>query len=206
MTDAGVGHEVVPAARHRWREVSDALAAAFTDDPVFRWLLPHDDSRPRALRRFFAIEARRIVLKLDQSVLAADRRQVAGAALVLPPGQWRTPLSVTGLFGPRYTQIFGARLPRALRVLNGLERQHLRPPHVYFPYIGVVPDAQGQGLGTALMTPVLQRCDRDGIPAYLEASNPSCARLYERLGFVGFEEITPAGSPPIRLMLREPAA
>jgi GNAT superfamily N-acetyltransferase len=206
LTMSEVRLDVTTVDRTQWCAVSDALAAAFEDDPVFSWLLPDDATRRRALRRYFAVETRRIVLKHGLSVAGRDRAQVVGSALVLPPGRWRTPVGVQAAFGPRYIQIFGRHLPRALGVLTEMERRHRSEPHVYFPYIGVAPGAQGNGLGTAMMTPVLERCDRDLMPAYLEASNPACARLYERLGFVGTEEIRPLGSPPIRLMWRRPTA
>ncbi len=192
------------AAREQWREISDALAAAFHDDPVFSWLLPNDATRLTALRRYFGIETRRIVLKHRRTTITTHGEAVNGVALVLPPGQWRSPIAVQGAYGPVYTGIFGRRLPRALGVLTKMERLHPREPHVYLPYIGVIPAAQGQGLGTALLEPILERCDRERMPAYLEASNPSSARLYERLGFVTAEEIRPFGSPPIALMSRRP--
>lgn len=43
--------------------------------------------------------------------------------------------------------------------------------HEYLWMIGVAPERQGEGLGTALVRSVLDRCDREGLPAYLEASN-----------------------------------
>ncbi|MER5905247.1 GNAT family N-acetyltransferase [Streptomyces mirabilis] len=55
--------------------------------------------------------------------------------------------------------------------------------HEYLWMIGVAPGRQGEGLGTALVRSVLDRCDREGLPAYLEASNADSRRLYERLGF-----------------------
>jgi len=203
LVDVSTGaiHQVSVVERTHWNDVSAALAAAFHDDPVFGWLLPDGAKRARSLRRFFTIETRRIVLRHGRS-MATRAAGTSGAALVLPPGSWRTPLHVQALFAPRYAQIFRARLPRALGLLTHLERKHPRYPHVYFPYIGVSPEAQGNGLGTALLQPVLERCDREGVPAYLEASNPRCAVLYERLGFVGIEDVAAFGSPPIRLMVR----
>ncbi|WP_405619056.1 GNAT family N-acetyltransferase [Streptomyces sp. NBC_00076] len=55
--------------------------------------------------------------------------------------------------------------------------------HAYLWMIAVAPERQGEGLGTALMASVLDRCDREGLPAYLEASNARSRKLYERLGF-----------------------
>ncbi|MCB5169167.1 GNAT family N-acetyltransferase [Streptomyces bambusae] len=55
--------------------------------------------------------------------------------------------------------------------------------HAYLLMIAVAPGRQGRGLGTELIGPVLERCDREGLPAYLEASSARSRGLYERLGF-----------------------
>ena len=81
---------------------------------------------------------------------------------------------------------------------------HVREPHYYVRDIGVHPDMQGRGLGSALLRPTLERCDREGLPAYLEASSERNAALYERLGFQLTRELRVGGSPPLRLMLRPP--
>lgn len=203
-TEPATHPQVAPATLAQWRELSSVLASAFYEDPVFGWLLPDDSTRAVALQRFFAIETRRIVLRHGRSVAIARGPETVGTALVLPPGSWRTPISVQAICGPRYMQIFGRRLPHALGVLTHMERRHARHPHIYFAYIGVAAATQSQGLGTALLAPVLERCDREGVPAYLEASNARCARLYERLGFETVETIRPFGSPPIQLMSRRP--
>jgi hypothetical protein len=53
---------------------------------------------------------------------------------------------------------------------------------------------------------MLDRCDREGLPAYLEASSPDNARLYRRLGFTSLEVVRPLGAPPLELMIRTPGA
>ncbi|MFF1377223.1 GNAT family N-acetyltransferase [Streptomyces sp. NPDC058308] len=55
--------------------------------------------------------------------------------------------------------------------------------HEYLHLIAVHPDRQGEGLGTELVAAVLERCDREGTHAYLEASNTRSRDLYARLGF-----------------------
>src|SRR6476646_4605003 len=110
---AGETHRSVSAAGpERWREVAGALAAAFHSDPVWSWLIPSAARRPAALRRFFAIEARAIALPHGRSVAAGEQ----GAALVLPPGQWRAPLTVQLKHGAGFTRAFGVRLPLAFAV------------------------------------------------------------------------------------------
>jgi RimJ/RimL family protein N-acetyltransferase len=62
-------------------------------------------------------------------------------------------------------------------------------------YVGVATRFQGQGLGAALLRPTLDRCDREGLPAYLEASSERSAALYERLGFVHLGELRVPDGP-----------
>jgi hypothetical protein len=53
---------------------------------------------------------------------------------------------------------------------------------------------------------VLERCDRDGVPAYLESSKERNVVLYERHGFRVVEQLRlPKDGPPIWRMWREPA-
>ncbi len=179
---------------HRLRTV---LAEAFYEDPVLSWLMPDESSRGARLRRFFAIELRHLGLPRGEVWTTED---LSGAAISLSPGAWHPPLRAVLLEG----RIFGAQLPRATRLQLATDRRHLREPHYYLRDIGVLPEAQGRGLGSALMGPTLERCDREGLPVYLEASSERSAALYERLGFRVTEELRVAGSPPLRLMLREP--
>lgn len=174
-----------------------ALAEAFVDDPIFSWLMPNEESRLTRLRRFFEIELRRLVLPRGHAWTSSD---LTGTALSLPPGAWSTPPRVALSQGA----CFGMRLHRPAGLLALVEWRHLRKPHYYFPYIGVTPEAQGQGLGSRLMRPTLERCDEHGLPAYLEASSECNAVLYERLGFRLESELRFAGSPPLRLMIRPP--
>jgi len=88
-----------------------------------------------------------------------------------------------------------------------MEARH-RPlgDHWYLLYMGVAPGRQGQGLGSALLRPVLDECDRTGTPAYLEASCERSRALYARHGFVERDALPlPEGGPTIFPMWREPA-
>jgi ribosomal protein S18 acetylase RimI-like enzyme len=37
--------------------------------------------------------------------------------------------------------------------------------HWHLPFLGVDPKAQGLGMGSSLMSPLLERCDSEGVPA-----------------------------------------
>ena len=82
----------------------------------------------------------------------------------------------------------------ALDMLEQRRRHHLPEPHFYLSALGVDPARQGSGVGTALMRPVLERCDRDGTPAYLETAVARNVLLYERLGFEVVDELVLPGT------------
>jgi len=79
-------------------------------------------------------------------------------------------------------------------------------PLCYLSHIGVAPERQGEGLGTALMHDGLSIADRDGVPTWLETSKGENARYYEGFGFrTVADEDAPGGGPHIWFMRRDPA-
>jgi GNAT superfamily N-acetyltransferase len=191
--DGGLRH----ATAEDVERLKTMLAEAFFEDPVLSWLMPNDRTRRAQLARYFGIELRHYTLPRGRVWTTTD---LTGAALTLPPKAWRAPTRVTLLEG----SAFLTHLPRAARLGAAMEWRHLRGAHYYVRDVGVLPNMQGQGLGSALLRPTLERCDREGLPAYLEASSERNAALYERLGFRVTRELRIGGSPPLRLMLRAP--
>lgn len=193
--------DVCMATKRDVATLAVVMAQAFFDDPVMGWLLPDPRRRHDRLRRYFELELTLVGLARGQ-VWTTGRRNAA--AITTPPDCWRLPWSVALRHGLGFTRAFGTRLPIAAALLQFMEHRHIRERHYYLPYIGVTPDAQGSGLSTKLMAPTLRRCDELGVAAYLEATNPRNAALYERLGFISLAELSLAGSPPLVLMRRPP--
>ena len=173
------------------------LAEAFFDDPILSWLMPDEGKRLGRLRRYFGIELRHLALARGRVWTTSD---LAGAALSLPPGRWRSPLRVTLLEG----SAFGLHVARAARLAAAIEWRHVHGAHYSVRDVGVLPCMQGRGLGSVLMQPTLERSDREGLPTYLEASSDRSAALYERLGFRVTSVLRVGSCPPLRLMLRAP--
>ena len=185
--------------------VALALAQAFEADPHFSWIIRDDRKRLARLVRGFTLFTRRIWLPQNEGY-THDR--LLGAALWMPPGTWHVGPLTQLRMAPATIATLRGDSGRLLRALTFIERKHPRSPqHWYLPIIGVAPEWQGRGFGAALLRPVLERCDRDQMPAYLEASTPRNRALYERHGFEVIEECRYASDGPLMWrMWREPQA
>jgi len=184
--------------------VGAVLGRAFVDDPVFGWLLTGRSDVQRRLARVFTAFAVGAQHKVDGQVLVTAER--TAAAIWLPPGSWKTPTKELLQQGPQLIRAFGPGVLRALSLLTRIEKHHPTEPHWYLEAVGTVPEARGRGIGPTVLTPILDRCDNDALPAYLESSNPRNIPFYERHGFVRrppFADL-PTGCPTITPMWRHP--
>jgi GNAT superfamily N-acetyltransferase len=92
-------------------------------------------------------------------------------------------------------------------VARRLHHDHAPMPHWYLAAIGVEPERQGQGIGSALMRPMLERADREGIHCWLDTHQDENVRLYQRHGFeVSERAVVPRHPIPVYGMLRRPRA
>lgn len=166
--------------------LADTLAQAFDDDPVWRWMLP-DVHRRR--RRLFAALLRHAIPK-GRVYTTPDRLAVA---VWSPPGGWKLPTAAVLRSAVPIVRAAGSRLPRLMGRLGEIEKLHEKVPqrHWYLEFIGTASGARGRGLGSALMEHAFAEVT-EGLPVYLESSNPRNLSFYQRHGF----KVT--GRPPMR--------
>jgi ribosomal protein S18 acetylase RimI-like enzyme len=179
------------------RPLSGTMARAFEDDPVMSWLYP---GVPRLESFFLNFELK---LHLGHgSVYTTDG--VDGGAIWAPPGKWRTSVSDVIRVAPALLRATGTRLRRALGAMQAVESKHPKEPHWYLAALGTHPTKQGKGVGSALITPILERCDAEGVPAYLESSKEANIPFYRRHGFEVTGEIHLPKGPTVWPMWRDP--
>jgi ribosomal protein S18 acetylase RimI-like enzyme len=198
------GSDLRPITQADVPGVADLLARAFADNPGMSWVFRDAATRPDRLRNLFGLLLRRVWLPRGECLTTTS---LDGAALWLGPGRWHLPVSVQAGLLPRAAGVAGRETPRMLRGMVITESKHpATPEHWYLAVLGVDPASQGQGFGPHLMTPVLNRCDQEGTPAYLETDTQQNVALYERHGFRVTEQLTlPGGAEPtVWLMWRDP--
>lgn len=177
------------------------LARAFVDDPIQEWLLPRPDDREDRLVRMFRYNLR--AQRARGQVWTVHTQ--SAAALWAAPGRHRPGAGeiITSL--PLLASVVRGGSGRGLRALQTLERLHPHEPHWYLAQLGTDPSHQGRGLGSAVLEPVLERCDTEGLPAYLESSKEVNLGFYGRHGFEVRDEVPVApGGPPLWTMWRDP--
>ena len=181
-------------------EPAATLASAFKNDPVFTWLTP-ERGRQARLQRFFAQQLA-ITMK-HEGVLTTD--DYSGVAIWLPPDNWKVATGDLIRSMPAMIRSFGSRLPRVLGSLGVIEKNHPKdPPHWYLEFLGTRADMQRKGVGSSMIGFMLDRCDQEAIPAYLEASSPENVPFYRRHGFEVTQDLQLKNGPTVWGMWREP--
>ena len=194
----------LPARRARAEDASpivEILVDAFHADPFINWFV--GGRGPKARRIYVEMVLHRLTLPHGEVWVDPGLR---GAALWTPPEAWNIPVAEQLSILPILTRAVGLRrLFVAARCAELVEAARPPQPWYYLALIGALPAAQGQGIGRALLAPVLERCDREGVPAVLETSVLANVRWYARQGFVIHGEIDlPDGGPHLWMMRRPP--
>jgi ribosomal protein S18 acetylase RimI-like enzyme len=194
---AGPSVEIRSATSDEKPLAISTLVAAFITDPLARFACPHPHdyfpAMPAVFREFGGGS-----FEHGTAYVSVD---LCGAALWLPPGVHPND---EALEAAMRDGTIPEHLDDLLSTFEKMEQSHPEEPHWYLPVIGVDPNAQGSGLGGALMRHAVTRCDQEGALAYLESSNPRNISLYERHGFERMGEIQVGAAPPVTPMLRRP--
>ena len=176
---------VVQLKREDVREVAASLARAFQDDPLQTHVFPDPAERAARSPAHFAPL---LEYGLRFGTVLTTPGQPAGAAVWLPPGSTHITEARAAAAGlDKLPELLGVeaatRFFAALEAIEPYHKTDVPDEHWYVLVVGVEPAAQGQGLGRALLAPILEQADREGIPCYLETAQPRNVGFYQHLGF-----------------------
>ena len=188
---------------------AQVLSRAFFDDPLMTYFLPEEERRTKALPWFMGVATKYGHKRGEVETTAGT---VEGAAIWLPPGKTHIPalqMMAAGMYQAPFRMGPGnfMRFMGALGIMEKLHKESTPEDHWYLMVLGVDPPRQGQGVGSALMAPVLGRADAAGVPCYLETQKDINVKLYRKHGFdVVVEDDLPKGGPHYWTMKRMPRA
>lgn len=197
--DFGPARPIVRLARDgERRSVLEVIGRAFHDDPVAAYLFPNANNRAQKWARFSGIA---IDSMADAShVLTNDA--VEGAAIWQFPNESKMGRLLGLRVALRLFALAGLGTRRAIRLADLMSTHRPREPHYYLAALGTDPTHQGQGIGSALIQQVLDRCDKERMPAYLESSKEPNVPFYQKHGFEVIEELEIPGGPNVWSMMR----
>jgi len=177
--------ETTRLAEGQVEEASEMLGRAFFDNPVSVYLLPDAAKRLRPLSCMFGTST--LYGHLYGEVYTTTSR-VEGAAIWLPPES--PPMDRERVIRAGMAELPQKMGPEAFQRLMGmkshfdeLRRRDAPESHWYLWVLGVDPPRQGQGVGGALLQPVLARADGEGLPCYVETDKEINVPFYQRHGF-----------------------
>ena len=200
--------EIIKLDPRQIHRASDVLAASFFDYPMFTFYFPDPQRRTRYLPWYF------------KNILNAALRygevyttpEVFGVIFTLPPGH--TKISIW-----EYIQCGFLLTAFKLGFRNYKQSMECEDfvgttqialmknrPHYYLWGLAVDPQKKVQGIGSALMQPVLAQANAQKMPIYLETHDEKNVRYYQKHGFeLLYTTCIPKYHLPIWCMLREPA-
>lgn len=187
-------------------QVSDAgrlLASAFIDDPGTAIVEPEPARRWESNRTLFELD---VSSTLGSVWASLDDRRLVGVAIWLAPGSISEAFD-DGILSDARSVVGDAAMDRWLTMLTDFERlreEAIDSPHWFLALLGVDPDAQGRGVGAALLQVGHDAADRDGRPCFLETFTELNVAYYQRHGYRLVRSTTIAGGVPIHAMTRPP--
>ncbi|MEO8093732.1 MAG: GNAT family N-acetyltransferase [Pseudolysinimonas sp.] len=180
--------------------VTEMIALAFEDDPTWGTALARTDgdvAHHRAYWRIFvegAMTHRMIYLSADG----------ASVAVWIPPGGDEMSDEQEQQLRDVVAENLAPDVHEAMFALwERFDTNHPQvEPHAYLSLLATHPDHRGKGIAQALLRENLAEFDRQGLPTYLESTNPANDHRYERAGYAKVGSFEGFGGSTVSTMWR----
>ena len=186
--------------------LAEVAADAYQDYPLHNWLT----------RGKYDAKASKLIMQIslktmtEDAVIYADSEEINGFAAWLPfgfTGNKPLPFLTNGGLSLIFYSglgIIGRLLTYETYAMN-LKKEFTDNYDWYLYNLSIKKDAQGKGIASKLMRPMLQFCDDERMVAYLETNKESNVSLYNHYGFqLMREELIPKSPVTHYSMVRRP--
>ena len=186
--------------------LAEIAADAYQDYPLHNWLTKGKYDKV-ASKLIMQISLRTMT---EDAVIYADSEAMNGFAVWLPFG-FTGSKTIPFLFSGGLKLILHSGLGIIGRLLTyenyamGLKKEFTDNYDWYLYNLSIKKDAQGKGIASKLMRPMLGFCDDERMVAYLETNKESNVGLYKHYGFdLMKEELIPKSPVTHYAMVRHP--
>ncbi len=186
--------------------LSEVAADAYRDYPLHNWLT----------KGKYDAKASKLIMQIslktmtEDSVIYADSEEINGFAVWLPfgfTGSKTLPFLMNGglsLILHSGPSIIGRLLTYETYAMN-LKKDFTDNYDWYLYNLSIKKDAQGKGIASKLMRPMLRFCDDERMVSYLETNKEINVGLYQHYGFeLMKEELIPKTPVTHYAMVRKP--
>jgi ribosomal protein S18 acetylase RimI-like enzyme len=160
----------------------ELIGLAFADNPNTLAVVRGDRAKARRVMQT-AVRVAKLGRRFSHVLVAEEEGRIVG---VLNAARWpRCQLSLGEKIktAPAIVRAIGSALPRQLRILAVWAKHDPDEPHWHIGPIGVHPELQGQGVGSALLRSFLSMVDEQKLAGYLETDVDRNVVLYKKVGF-----------------------
>ena len=183
-----------------------SISRAFFTDPLMQYIEPDEEKRLKSGDWFLTKAVK--ICDMWGEVYTDDNLAGGGAWLtpgnttistmrVLRAGLWQMPFRLGfGAFA-RFNKLDSATADVHKRVVKG--------EHWYHLCLGVDPDQQNRGIGSAAIEAGAAKAQQAGLPVYLETMTQSNVDYYQKRGFEVAEEFDVDGQLHTWAMVRKPS-
>lgn len=165
--------------------LSALLCSAFHDDPLWRYILGPVKNEEKYRRRMGFVLTCLVASRLqsDDIVVHASEDKHC-VAIWNNTGRWKESMRVDFVDKMRFlSEISPLTLHRLLTCLRCMETNHPAQPHMYLNTFGSDGDSQGHNIENSVIEKMIERLDKESIPAYVECTDPHNLPFYQNHGF-----------------------
>ncbi len=191
MTTITMKPEIAPYASSQFETVVQFMAEAFVTNPIH--VAAFGGEKLKQNRLFFEIGLTHMFT--STSFVARLDGKLCG---YMHFGAWPNCLPKTDEIEAAGDSIFkplGKSVPRVVQWFSTWSNYDPPEPHLHLAPIGVAPEVQGKGVGTAMMNYYCETIDREGVGGYLETDRPENVNFYRKFGFEVQREESLIGTP-----------
>ena len=192
--------------RDELERLAEVAADAYQDYPLHNWFTKGKYDKV-ASQLIMQISLKTMT---EDAVIYADSEEMNGFAVWLPPGfTGSKPIPFLASGGLKLILHSGlgiiSRLMTYENYAMNLKSDFTDHYDWYLYNLSIRKDAQGKGIASKLMRPMLQFCDAEKMVAYLETNSANNVTLYEHYGFdLAKEELIPKTPVTHYAMVRYP--